>query len=96
MTKLSASPNKAIAAARAEFAQADRMATRAFGHVSQRLFAIHDLYPFAEGLSALPSDENLQWARTIAAVAADGLGVWVRQQGGCRLLASATERRSAP
>lgn len=95
MTKLSASPNEAIAAPRAELAQADIMATRAFGHVSQRLFAIHDLYPFAQGLSALPSDENLEWARAIAALPADGLEAWVRQQGGCRLLAADAERRPA-
>lgn len=91
MTKLGASPNEAIAAARAELAEADKMAILAFGHVSQRLFAIHNLYPFAEGLSAFPSDESLEWARAIAALPAEGLEAWVRQQGGCRLLASDAE-----
>ncbi|MDT0137468.1 hypothetical protein [Acidovorax sp. PRC11] len=96
MTKPSASPNEAIAAARAKLAEADKMAILAFGHVSQRLFAIHNLYPFAEGLSAFPSDENLEWARAIAALPADGLEVWVRQQGGCRLLAADAEHLADP
>lgn len=72
------------------------MAILAFGHVSQRLFAIHHFYPFAQGLSALPSDENLEWARAIAALPADGLEAWVRQQGGCRLLASDAEHLADP
>ncbi len=96
MTKPSASPNEAIAAARAELVEADSMAILAFGHVSQRLFAIHHFYPFAQGLSALPSDENLEWARAIAALPADGLEAWVRQQGGCRLLAADAEHLADP
>ncbi|WP_053845113.1 hypothetical protein [Paracidovorax avenae] len=96
MTKPSASPNEVIAAARAELAEAYKAARLAFGHVSQRLFAIHNLYPFAEGLCAFPSDENLGWARAIAALPADGLEAWARQQGGCRLLAADAEHLADP
>lgn len=96
MTRPSDSPNEVIAAARAELAKADKMAILAFGHVSQRLFAIHNLYPSAEGLCAFPSDENLGWARAIAALPADGLEAWARQQGGCRLLAADAEHLADP